>query len=78
MFLFVRGQPPDYNHWRLLINTGWARKDVLLTFKKLKNWQVGSGSGDALIGSSGLIAVSATAIRRDLFDYWIEATVNAR
>lgn len=74
---FVLRQPSDYNHWRLLINTGWARKDVLLTFKRLENWQVASRSGDALTGSSGLIAVSANAIRRDIFDYWIEATLNA-
>ena len=75
--LFVRGQPQDFNHWRQLGNVGWAWKDVLPIFQRLENWRGDSGSANTLRGFTGPLAVSPTAVRRDIVDYWIEAAVNA-
>lgn len=39
----VRGQSADYDHWRQLGNAGWSWDDVLPYFRKLENYQQGTG-----------------------------------
>lgn len=42
--IYMRGQSPDYDHWRDLGNSGWGWNDVLPYFKKAEdNWR-GAGT----------------------------------
>ncbi len=72
--LYVRGQARDYDHWRQLGNTGWGWDDVLPLFKRSENYR---GGDDDMRGRDGPLAVSDTAVRRDIVDRWIEAAVAA-
>ena len=71
--LFVRGQPQDFDHWRQLGNVGWAWEDVLPIFKRLETWHGGSGTGEPLRGDKGPLAVSPTAVKRDIVDHWLQS-----
>ena len=68
--LFVRGQPQDFDHWRQLGNVG-GHGYVLPIFKRLETWNGGNCTGEGLRGDKGPLAVSPTAIKRDIVDYWL-------
>jgi choline dehydrogenase len=72
--LYVRGQPHDYDHWRQLGNTGWSWDDVLPYFKRAESWEKGD---DEFRGGDGPLSVSASNVRRDVIDAWVDAAVNA-
>lgn len=71
--LYVRGQPQDFDHWRQLGNAGWAWEDVLPYFRRAENWKGDVPDPDDVRGRSGPLAVSPTALTREVVDKWIEA-----
>jgi choline dehydrogenase len=72
--LYVRGQALDYDGWRQLGNAGWAWEDVLPYFKRAETYDQG---GDEHRGASGPLSVSASRVKRDIIDAWIEAANQA-
>ena len=71
--LYVRGQPQDFDGWRQMGNTGWAWDDVLPYFKRSETWELNSSD---VRGSDGPLHVSASRLKRQIVDDWIEAAVN--
>lgn len=72
--LYVRGQPQDYDGWRQMGCSGWAWSDVLPLFKRAESYD---GGDSELRGRDGPLAVSDSAVRREVVDRWIDAAVNA-
>ena len=53
--VYMRGAPPDYDHWQRLGNAGWSWSDVLPYFRKSERQERGS---DAFHGADGELHVS--------------------
>jgi choline dehydrogenase len=69
--IVVRGQPPDYDRWRDLGNSGWGWDDVLPYFIKLEN---NSEFGeDQLHGTTGPQRVTSITRRHELIEAFIAA-----
>lgn len=73
--LYVRGQPQDFDQWAQMGNPGWSWDDVLPYFKRAESWR-GDVTNDVR-GQDGPLAVSPTALSRDIVDHWIDAAVAA-
>ena len=46
--VYVRGHACDYNYWEESGASGWAYKDVLSYFKRMKSWDSGGHGGDPM------------------------------
>ncbi len=70
--LYVRGQDRDFDTWRQMGNVGWAWEDVLPYFKKSETWELNDSS---LRGSEGPLRVSATRLKCEIVDAWLDAAM---
>ena len=69
--VYIRGQAQDYDHWAQLGNRGWSWQDVLPVYKRLENYDGGSG---ALRGRGGPLRITDTPRHKvPLLEKMIEA-----
>ncbi len=52
--IYVRGNPADYDHWKILGNPGWGFADVLPYFKKSENQKRGASEFHSTGGPSNV------------------------
>ena len=68
--IYMRGQPPDFDHWAALGNEGWSWSDVLPYFMRSETNQRGA---DAWHGGDGPLHVSDAAITHPTAEDFIAA-----
>jgi choline dehydrogenase len=54
-FVYIRGQPEDYDHWAQLENRGWSWDDCLPLFRAAEHWE---GSENEVRGKDGPLHTS--------------------
>ena len=70
--MYVRGNPHDYDHWRLLGNSGWSYQDVLPYFKKSEHQQRGASE---FHGINGELSVTDLITPADVSQRFVDACV---
>src|SRR5262249_23532324 len=73
-WLYLRGQPADYDHWRQLGNAGWSFEDVLPYFRRSEDQERGE---DALHGVGGPLSVSNVCEPHPLCEAFIASAQQA-